>query len=358
LKKIVKNSLTPVNFALETNKLLNKINLTYHDILTLNNLITLQCKFIGKEAFSNLLILNSNKFWIDNLKTATQYFDYQKFSIIYLDSILSLKETLNKPFFASSLLQIFGMFEITQLNYSDCAKNFTELNSENENEFSSGISNAIQLSKEETKEIFDNDPLRLLYIVVIDLLQKEPETIDELVEGILSIISNENYSQSLYSYYKTQIQRGDLAYDKTKLNNFELSDIVSNLTEKFESFKEQLKDLIEILCQEIPGNKKYRIKELVLSCIDDLVLESEEQKNYLISQKIEYTINTFNQLQQVVSLIETCDTSYVGSYAQLYTYLSEDVDIKTVFNESLKIEGLQTQTSYIQVFLDFFKNLK
>ena len=128
---------------------------------------------------------------------------------------------------------------------------------------------------------------------------------------------------------------------------------------KTNSLQEEYKNLIELICTPIPENVKERLSKYILDTIETCILETEDTKQYLISQYIEPGVDTYNHLQEIVSLIETC--SIVGvdmiSYYTLHKYLKENTLIEDTFAKKKKKPFYENKLAIYYEFANYFKTL-
>jgi len=347
VKTVISNSTLPVNMTVATDQILSKEHLTYEDIIKINSLLNRQCKFIGNTAIRNMIKLYANHLWAGILNEATERFDNTKFGIVYFDSILSAKENTlklgNKVF--EAITADFNSFDFT-LKPIEEAKPVKE-------------ENKPIPTKEEIKSVGENEPVKFIFGVLEDLLKKYPTNFEEISSGIDLLLDESDYSQHIYHYLKMYTPK----VKSSDVSKIEVIVDINSIVEGFEKFidnkKEIYKSLVEEFCKPIDSNNSERIKTLINNCIKDLVLVTDDQKQYLISQVIESTIETYQHLQQILTLIEQCDIqgAHLKSYVELNRYLTENTGIETAFNNSQEIEKLQIKLSMYAAFGKFFANL-
>ena len=107
---------------------------------------------------------------------------------------------------------------------------------------------------------------------------------------------------------------------------------------------------------EIEPEHKQRIVTYVNDCIVCCIMENEEQKQYLISQLIENGISTYNHLQQIMSVIETCKIYGEDSivYVNLYNYIQDKTNIKEVFENANKMTNLELKLQVYTLFKNWY----
>lgn len=361
VNSILKNSTLPVNMSVASYKFLLKDIYTHEDIIKLNSLINRQCKFLGSSASKNVLKLYSNSLWTELLDNATKLFDSQKFGVVYLDSILSTSEACKK--FGVSLNVVlsgdFSSIDFEKIEY-DFEKNKIGLKDNDPDTKDDKIP-----SKEEIKDLGENYPVLFIMGMLDDLFKETPSEdknkTDQLLHSINVLIGEKDYAQHIYHYLKVntdKVKAEDIEQyeDYENLNIVEiLAKINANIDEKKSLYKEK----VEAVCQPIPDVYSNRVKEYIVACIKSLILSTDDQKQYLISQLIEPEIETYQHLQQILTLIESCDIlgSELNTYFQLNQYLNENTNIIDVFKNVEVIDSLQMELSMYGALGKFFAKL-
>ena len=358
IKKIFNNSIVPVSMSVAINELLNKSMYTFHDVLTINSAINVQCKFLGKHAVKNLIKVISDPKWIDYLNAAKILFDNQKFAVVYFDGILSVKESENK--LARNIYQVISKTtDFDKIVISLKSDEIVEIETvEKDNIVVKESSDKIyqKISDEEMSRISKEEPITFIYHVFCETLQHYPETIEEIIDCLPKLFDEEDYIQHIYHYMKKQgnlVKVGD-GFPESPIK-------ISSLVEKFDSIiiemREEYKKSLESICENIDESKIHKIVSYINICIGDLVLSTDDQKQYLTSQLIENNISTYQHLMQMMELIENSDIlgEQMISYVVLYKYLESIPEIKEKFELSRNTEKLQIKLSIYIGFYDFFK---
>ena len=135
-----------------------------------------------------------------------------------------------------------------------------------------------------------------------------------------------------------------------------MNELISLLTEKEDSLKIEYKEVVEFTCKEIPKSIKSKIIDYINKTIESVVLENDEQKQFLVSQLMENSISTYNHIQQIVTLIETCNIngSDALNYVTLYKFLHENEEIVEAFEKSSSVATLGNTISIYQIFREWF----
>jgi len=350
IKSIFNNSIIPVNMSVAISDMLAKKDYTYEDIVKLNSAINIQCKFIGKNAVKNVIKLYSDKIWIDCLETAMKLFDNQKFTVIYFDGILSIVESKKK--FPDLLFEVITGKSIDFQNLPLFEISTEKVVVETPIEEISTHVKYEKVSDEEMAKISANKPVEFIHHVFCDALHYIPETTEDIFKAIDILFKENDYIQHIYHYMKKQaplVKVGDI-FPSTNIN------IVNAFDEKIVSLREEYKKSTEIICGEIPQENVQRIIEYINICVGDLILATDDQKQYLISQMIESNISTYQHLMQIVELIENCDImgNQMLSYVALHKYLEDKNEIGEIFKLSEKNQENHTQLSIYMGFKDFF----
>ena len=342
--------------AVSVNEILSSTTMTYQDIIKINSLVNRQCKLNGKKAVKSMINLYSDKLWRELLDKASKYFDNQKFVVVYFDGILSVKESETK--FDNKLIDVLNDYVFADSYFEQLKTEFELLQSENKPEEKIEEVDTertyVRLPNDEIELLQKEKPLQFVLNVMGDLLGNYPKTTEDIISGINKIFEQTDYYQNVYHYLKANNGKSDSIAD-----NYNIVEILEKLTGIIEESGKEYKYFMEKTCSDIPEEILSKISSYVNSCIEDLVLVTDEQKQYLISQAIENNITTYQHLQQILTLIESCDIngSQLISYVVLNKYLEANTNILEVFEMSDKTEPMQLKLSFIAGFADFFKGL-
>jgi hypothetical protein len=350
IKSVINNSLIPINMANSIHDILSKQVYNLDDVVKMNTFLNKNCTYLGKKAINPLIKTYSNQLWIELLKNSMKLFDNQKFTILYFDSILSVHESLVK--FDKSILESYILGKTSKIDFEGLQNKF-----ESEQAEIKADKNAVTpVTKEEAKDLGENKPIEYIFGLFSDFLKFIPTNEEDVISAIDRIIEDQEYGQYIYHYVK-----GNL--DKIKFEEFTTEIDFKKLCEKLKSnideLKSEYKVKIEKTCQDISADYIAKIVDLVNICISDLVMENDQQKQYLSSQLMENGITTFNHLQQILMLIEGCQIigSELNSYVFLYNYLKEKTNIMEIFEENKNAEQLQLKISFYMLFNTFFDKI-
>lgn len=362
LKQIAGNSIMPITVAVGANDILDmSYKLTYNDMLRANSLINRQCKFQGAKAITKFMKLNSHNMWTGLLDKSLVKFDNQKLAVVYLDTMLSTKELINKIDKDNVIAVLTGNLGDFDYNpemaikkpYDETVEDIKDQEIE-EVDAVDNTKTYAPLADGEINTFMESDPSRFVYEVISDINKKYPETIEDVDDAIKAIFDDSDFGQHIYQYMKSKMSL--LTPDNFYFPGFEVSTLTGLMNDKFKSYRDEYKELMELTCKEIPEEIMHKLVNYVNSCIGDLILESDDQKQYLISQLIENGITTYQHLHQIMEMIESCDIigGQISSYAVLNKYINEQQDIVDTFEKSERTQSVQLKMAVYQAFHNWF----
>lgn len=370
IKQVFTNSILPVSFAVDTNKVLQKKEkLTYDDMLKINTLITQHCAYFGKNVKKALITLNSNQTWATQIGIAVEKFDLQKYSYLYLDHIITFSEFNVK--FTDKMVGKFLKGELTEKDFEKIVADFKESEAK-KNDPGKALKEEVKKPIDEMEDLgqgmklsnvnklMEENPVEAIFVAFDEFFGKKVEDTEEFFEAVDKLATeNSEYIQNLYVFMKTKIETlTPEMFERGK--TIDLYRVCELLEIKLNDYRADYKEKAEFVCKPIDENIAYRLQTYVIACINDLVLETEDQKNYLISQLIEPELTTYNQVQQVVGLIETCKIGggNIMSYVTLYDYLNYNEDMVEVFDVSSKLNEVEIMISLYTGFKGWFEKIK
>jgi len=351
VKKVIGNSIVPVNLVVGINDIISKTTYTYQDLIKLNTILNKSCKYVGGKATKAYIKLYSNELWVTLLKKATIHFDNQKFSIVYFDGILSVIESQQK--FDNMLFPILlgNVHEIgfEQIKSDYDAKQEEILANTKETE----VVKYEKLEEKQIDELAKGNPLEFVLNILSDILGFIPETSQDIMVAIEKLLNETDHSQHVYHYIKANLSK---IADCENKYNLDYVDIHSQLETLIEQYKKDYKTSVEFVCKDISEDITEKIKNYVNSCVNDLILDSDEQKQYLLSQIIDSNIKTYQHLEQIMSLIESCDIigEQLISYVVLNKYINSNSELVESFKEKGKIVELESKISFYMGFEKLF----
>lgn len=352
INSVIGDSVYPVNMAIPINELKTTKKHTYQNILKLNSLLQQQCEIPGTSVKKLIKIYDSELFQ-KLLNKAIKYFDNQKFAVIYYDAILSIIEKNNSTssIYDETNVLAYIITDENQLNWD----NIEAINAKKDEFIPETTPEVIEKTPVDS-ELINSNPAKFISLFFEDYLNKKEITENDIFDAITGLIeSNDDYTQHIFTYLRKNMGKFEnfaidyphVNYDKliTKLNNNHVQNV-----SKYE-------ELVKLTCA--PIEKKYftKIVNLVNNCIESLILISNDEKQYLISQLVENQITTFKHLQQILGLIE--NAKILGdsaiTYVNLYEYLNGTPEILAIFEKSKELNDLTTNTSIFHAFLQWMK---
>lgn len=364
--------------VVELNTAIKANRISYHDLLNINSLIYELSDLTGK-AIPEIVKLQSYDKYQKSLKKAATLFENQKYSVIYLDMIISLKEYFEeKP---------------ERTNWIDAITNdvmFNELGIE-ENIATELVSKNNEINQSEIKEFEDSIWTRLTeinpkinkdtvmdfpdYSIAMFLIQNSINTgkpywtlesiaTEDYMQMIFDLRNNEDIIGDIYKYLIVNIgkNRQNISELLPNINVEELSvmltDHISALGGRYKSLMENF--LIEIPSMIIESIIKPGIHKTIKS---GLLITDSNIKPYIIQQYVDTDIKTFKQLYQVINLFEKCSgskTSLIAFGAMIdelkaYTDANNFGDIiNSNFENAELLEPLELELNFYTNFKKFF----
>lgn len=396
---VIKFSIFDIKFSTEFVALNDKagdalsyrdVKMSYADLLKINSFIHENAIFEAETYFDFLKTFEKIKLdiYYAELNKAAKLFNSIKFSVIYIESLISIKEAYER----------FGI----ELNYTDEAyekfkENFyirdgnlsnieTAENSEvtgNElgdgaDEFVTSVQNGNLFknakTQEEFKDLLEKYPNVFILVTLEEAyFAQTGETFDfkdtekcaqQLSEAIDILISDADQAQSIYQFIAMVEKAGhsiddivnhDVPVSTAYLKVYQkLHEILST---KLNKLKGTYEDNVKYVCQDIEKHELNEITYNLDNCIKSCIIETPEQKKYLISQLYENGIKTYNHLQQIISVLETCKIKGVNAsyYNYFIKYIMEENEVaKNVFEIMGNLEYQATEISIYNRFVKWF----
>ena len=355
IKAIINNSMIPVNMAVSVNKILVKKELDYHDVLQINALINRQCKFNGLKAIKAMKKLYDQPVWRQMLEQASIYFDNQKYAIIYLDQTISVKEAIGK--FDRPLIDVLdGTYETYDFTLFESLyeeSQIEEVEVDTEEAGADEVEKYQRLPEPVAKEMQGSKPFEFLLEVIADFIGHYPKTAEDIFKAVDAMIEQTDYIQNIYHYLKVNLVK---VSDAADTKNLPVAEILAIFETKVKELASEYKVLAEKNCAAIPEDYITKVVNYVDACIGDLLIITDEQKQYLISQVLDNGISTYKHLAEILDLIEKCDINgnQLISYVVLNQYLADNTNITEIFEAGEKLEPLQLKLSIYAGFADLF----
>jgi hypothetical protein len=343
LSPLVKNCIltliVPVSYVKDLDKIKSaKLSeLTYRHLLMLNNFIYDESVEVTNRTFEDLRNLQLIDKYNKAIKKGTEYYNKQKYSIMFFDLILSMKEYLeyfnDKDFIDT--LDIIKDSDIVKLELKSVDNNDKDIEDEN---------------------LFKTEPLKAVLSIIIEE-KKLGITLDDIKsdEQIYELLKDSDslkISEDIVMYLKQTNQVGlKFKFDDLNLDNFK-SHIIDDLKE----VSEKLKSKLTLYMEDLPSTIKTRVIDKVNYAIQSLIIDGSEKKAYLYQQLLENGIETYKHLQQMIGLIEQCKVRFGESlkYRELVEYINENKSIQNKFELIEEIDKLNDKAYYFQTLKSMF----
>ena len=332
-----------------------KNDLTYESLLKANDILNNQGTYIGSSV-KKFTELYGNKFFMELLNKASKYFNDTKFALIYEESIISVLESINR------LPLCIDASKYTQADYEEFKNKYQQQQEEKFNVIKAEESNkenyeSPKMSGEQIQKLMNEAPDEFIVLNLLDgIKQNKFNSANEVVAAIDAIIAQSDLVEHIFTYIKKNQNSPYRSVGATGIANIEVSDIISAIDAIIAIEADTYKELAEKNCAEIPSEQLNHIVNLINEVIRGCILKTQEQKQYLISQLMENGITTWNQLQQIMTIIETCDIfgESASAYDNLYNYIHDKTNIIEVFESSKKLNDIQIQLSVYHAFKNWF----
>lgn len=327
VNKIISSSYVDVKYAVSISDIMRKTpsQITYKDILTINNIVNNYCKFKGKNAMNTMSQLYSSKEWLKALNTARSYFDLMKFSIIFFDSIVSLKEhiiTRNQDY--DTIVKAITN-SMTDEEFLKDKEDHSPDNDSKEVQQTDEL-NYTTLQPEETEDKLANHPFEaLLYWTVEQLNISEKDlNAEKLLQSLHDFSDEPEFFGDLYKYVKVKANEPviDLSFDNDKYNSLNIDEFRELLKNDINELMVDYDKLARSLCSEVTNSTM--LNRIINDTISSLVMEPGQSRQYLMSQFYEPGINTYQQMIQILNLIE--GSSINGDDLKTYVELNKLIE--------------------------------
>lgn len=359
IKKIINNSLVTCESALIIDTILSKKDWSYNDIMTFNSIIINQCEFSGSLALSAYGDLYQDGRFIDLLQKSIKKFDMKKFAVIYFDTILSITESK----FDKKYIKIFATGKFADIDFDVFKAEFeeacaTEKTEATEQETESEVE-AID------PELMEKNPLVFIQTQIIkEQIGKNPETAEDILKGWDMLFANEDLLQHIVNYCKqksiSNSKTKDIQIDiESDENTYLLKETLEAIGNIVVDISTKYKSNSERICSKIPVDKLHKVKEMLRLTIAGTLLTTVEQKQYLISEYFDSSVETYMQLTQVLGLVESSKLigSEIYSYVNLNKLITADEEMNEIFKNGVsQNQDLQMSMQAYSIILDFYKS--
>ena len=358
INKILKSGEVPVEFAKDIENSYEKAKLNYNDLLKFNSIINQQYVIYGTD-LEKIAKLYSNKDFNKLMNLSLYYFDLQKFAVVYVDNILSAKETLLSQDKENILLflddEYFNKFEFEFQTFEEVALYKQKLIDEkplvvkNEEEVDEIITKS-----NEVENNFDTKPDIFLRDLLEEITQAKIADID-IFESVINGIMDTEHITKTYHYMAKHINTPDRLLFEEVYPDIKKEDMDNYLNGNLSDIKTEAENIAKLLLEEIPADNLNRIITYVNNTIKSLTIKNAETKGYFMTQLNENGIKTWKHLQQMLGLIEQQNIfgKDISNYCQLVNYLETKTNAVQIFNSGNDLERLNIYFSYFTMLRNF-----
>lgn len=364
LRTAFKHYAIPIPFVKEVSDVMTKTELSYLDLLRMNTLLHKDVVFMDGSMKSTLRLLR-NKTYAENMQIGENYYFQQKYAIVHFDSIMSAMElvAVNEKCLLFATLNLsadateedrnaqykeYGFIPESEVKVPEVAP---EAKTENEPEAS---------AEEAPKRLPEEDPDYFVRAVLEEYLGRKIENTEDFVEAYKKIVeSNEEFLGYFYQYLAVNRNKTEkrVAFE-TIWPEFSKDELHKVLSERYNELTEAGKEILETVYAPIPANNINHIVRYLAECIDALLISDgkDNPKSYLISQFAENNVTTFEQLRQILSLVETQYISGLdyNAYMNLHNYIKSQTDAMEIFEQQKQIEPMNLELNTVAQIKSFF----
>ena len=356
INQILKNSVFPVQFAQDIDLLIKEKNYDYQQLLKFNSFVYQQTDISGK-ILRVLMDLSANPKYSQNLLLASEYFDDQKFAIVYFDSIITLKEyqESHNNFNIAKFIDNPELIESTIID--ETIDNVDELIAKSANESYETVKEEITDPNVYVCVAADQKNTDMFIKGILEEgIKSYIKTTENLRTGIYDMITNIDLVQHVYAYMKKEKDNNRTPIGEV-YPEIAPAEIEAMLKVEIEINAEKYKTLVVAYTSEIPADNIRRVVDYVNNTIESLVVGDGERKSHLMQQLAENQITTYKHLHQTIALIEECKIlgNETESYVTLINYLRTNENIFIdIFDKVQELESLQLKISMFTEFKQFY----
>ncbi len=372
IKTLINNGTLPVAIAKDINVIMLKENneVTYFDLLKLNSFIHQNLSFDGTN-IKRYINIHENTVYVRLLEEATEFFENRKLSVIYIDSILTVKENFERlnvtdnltstEFFAHVIfdkidnIDFKGILESHE-EYSKLIEKPEETVEEKPEETVEEKPEDvyIPIDNMEIQKIMAEQPDQAIIEVFKDIVKTNNFDIETITKSLDYLISDLEYGSNLYTYFKANQDSDKRKFNFLKIINKNI--LNETLEGIFKKHSDIYSEIVKKSCAVIPEEDLKTIVDLLDKTIDVLILKDMDTKQMLINQKFENAIETYQHLHQIVTFIENCEIKGTGllTYTTFYDFIENNETTKNIFNSMLNIEQETTKLKIIGAVKDWF----
>lgn len=364
LRTAFKHYAIPIPFVKEVSDVMAKTELTYLDLLRMNTLLHKDVVFMNGSMKSTLRLLR-NKQYGENMQIGENYYFQQKYAIAHFDSIMSAMELVA----ANEKCLLFAALDLSaDASEEDRKSQYAEYGFTTEEAQAPEVAPVAAEEKPETEAAAEDKPKRLpeedpdyfVRAVLEEYLGRKIETTADFVEAYKKVITNnDEFLGYFYQYLAVNRDKKEkrVAFEEM-WPEFSKEELHNVLTENYKKLAEDGKRIMETVYAPIPENNINHIVRYLAECIDALLVSDgkDDPKSYLISQFAENNVTTFEQLRQILGLIESQYISGLdyNAYINLYNYIKSQTDAMEIFEQQKQIEPMNLELNTVAQIKSFF----
>lgn len=353
MNTVLKANLIPIKFAANIDEFLKSKSLTYINLLNFNSMVYEQMPLNGS-SIDGVLKMFSNPFFTDLMKKATDYFDNQKYAIIYFDSLITLLEFNGHIKIETDVLFNQELMNALLVDENALKEQAIAIMGKIDAEVAE-VENAAEMNPIEKQEISIENTDYFLKASLEESFEKKIESAEDLLAAFSICIADEDLMQHLYKYLRANVAINRVDFDK--VYPFSLDSANEKIAEFLDTNIGNYNTLVLKYIAVIPEDIQLRIVNTINATIKSLSIINSEAKGYLIQQVYENQITTYKQLHQTVELIEACEIhgSKLNNYIALRDMILYSDDIVNIFEESIVLEDMKLKIQFFTAVKEFFK---
>lgn len=341
VRKLLDSGYVDTMYAVDVHNLLNKDTITHTDVLKFNNLISSNVTYINKgvatettaNKFADLYNVNKKFSIVKAVEEAVDVFNNIKASNIATEAIVSLYDfcQLHGKEKISNILK--GIETITDTVQSPISED----------------------SRPSVDESITAEPYQTLLALMNEISGKDIESADDFVQA-LELLTEDDNAGYVYQFLK-KMESADISYNIPFADQSELIDKVSA---KLDEHKEVYKKSVETICQPIPADKKRLLNNAFNIVINNTLLETDDVREYLITQYIDSVVETYKHASEIMTAIEKskirCSKESLKNYVFMFNQYKEIVEKETGVSECMiNLEKLNNKIPMYDAMIKFLK---
>ena len=224
--------------------------------------------------------------------------------------------------------------------------------------------NKEEIERKLIQDYIDNSPLKAVTYSIIEEMNHRNNTdlsVDTISTGeqlfnIISDYENIEIADEMIMYLKQYKHKNPDyifnldSFDGIVNKSTEFSLFKSNLNILFEKKALELKEKMEVYLQDIDDSVLNTVVTLINKTLKVIVVDGSEKKAYIHQQLLENGVFTYQQLHQMINLIEQCKIygKDIKVYDKLKSYVNEQPIIKINFEKYEEVNKLNNFVYYLQ----------